>query len=417
MQAQERQRAHGDVDRVVVMAASAGGVEALSEVVAGLPVDLRAAVIAVLHMPHDANSRLPEILERAGPLPVATAEDGAPIEFGRIVVAPPNWHVIVAAGRVWLIDGARENGVRPSADPLFRSAARAYGNRAIGVVLSGTLDDGAAGMAAIAAVGGTTVVQDPYDASAPGMPRAAMENVRVDFIVPARGIGSLIGRLVTDDPIRPTSSAVTGRDLGPSDIACPACGGVLRRLDEGGVEHFRCRVGHQYSPESLIASQDDALENAMWAALRGLEEQAATAQRVAENFRGRDLARAAERFEERERTAVARADVIRAVLRDVTRYEPVDAENRPEPEDGPARTAGGSSNDDELANVARATDAGNGRGTGSRRGIRNGSAAAQPSGERASVDATPAGSASRGPDSRSMRSRGARSGASRRTSS
>jgi len=301
-------------ERAIVLAASAGGVEALSAVARGLPRDLDAGLVAVLHVPSDATSHLPEILTRAGPLPAVHAVDGAPFEGGRFVVAPPDRHVIISAGRVWLIQGPRENGVRPAADPLFRSAARGYGNRAIGVVLSGTLDDGAAGLAAIAAAGGATVVQDPRDAVAPGMPRAAMETARVDHIAPARDLGPLLGALA-DQPLPATRYLdQPEHDLGPTDVGCPACGGVLRHIEEAGVSRYRCRVGHAYSPETLIAAQDRQLEEALWATLRGLEDQATTAERVAENMRERGFRRAAARFDERRREAIDRASVIRAAI-------------------------------------------------------------------------------------------------------
>jgi two-component system chemotaxis response regulator CheB len=300
--------------RVIVAGASAGGVEALSAVARRLPADLPAAVVVVLHLPPDAKSRLSEILDRAGPLPAAQAQDGAQLLESRIVVAPPDRHVVLADGRTWLVNGARENGVRPAADPLFRSAARAFDRNAIGLVLSGTLDDGTAGLAAIAAAGGTTIAQDPHDAVAPGMPRAAIERAPIDHIAPAEDIGPLLARLVTEPPPRRERAAVLEQDLGPSDIACPACGGVLRRVTEAGIDRFRCRVGHAYSPESLVAAQDESLEAALWTALRALEEQAAVAERLAEDMRQRQLTRAADRFDDRHQEAIARAAVIRDAL-------------------------------------------------------------------------------------------------------
>lgn len=330
-----RERTPG-VDRVIVLGASAGGVEALTAVAGGLPADVPAAIVAVLHVPNDATSHLPEILERSGPLPALRAVDGAPLRPAEFVVAPPNRHVIISAGRVWLNEGPRENGVRPAADPLFRSAARTFAERAIGVVLSGTLDDGAAGLAAIAAAGGTTVVQDPGDAAAAGMPRAAMETARVDHVAPAEAIGPLLASLVAGAPPERRARLFeepVERDLGPTDIGCPACGGVLRAVDEGNVTRFRCRVGHSYSPETLIAAQDHALEEALWAALRGLEDQASAAERVAESMRERGLTRVAHRFDERQAEAVTRASVIRAAIGQVAiaaAIEPAGAEVVPE---------------------------------------------------------------------------------------
>jgi two-component system chemotaxis response regulator CheB len=322
------------VDVVVVLAASAGGVEALSAVARGLPRGLDAGVVAVLHLPNDSTSHLPEILERAGPLPARPAVDGARLRAGEIVVAPPDRHVILSAGRSWLNAGPRENGVRPAADPLFRSAARGYGERAIGVVLSGTLDDGAAGLATIAAAGGATVVQDPRDAMAAGMPQAALDTARVDHVAPASEIGSLLGSLVASASERARAMAgdreaglpdLGPTDHGPTDIGCPACGGVLREVEDGGVVRFRCRIGHSYSPETLIAAQDGALEDALWVAVRGLEDQASTAERVAGTMRGRGLPRVAKRFDERRAEAMARAAVIRTALDGVVAPPPIEA--------------------------------------------------------------------------------------------
>ncbi|HEY3523374.1 MAG TPA: chemotaxis protein CheB [Candidatus Limnocylindrales bacterium] len=320
-------------DRLIVLAASAGGVEALSAVARGLPAGLPAGIVAVLHVPNDATSHMPEILSRAGALPALHASDGATLTPAEFVVAPPDRHVIVSAGRLWLNDGPRENGVRPAADPLFRSAARSYGERAIGVVLSGTLDDGAAGLATIAAAGGMTIVQDPRDAAAPGMPRAALETARVDHVVPADEIGPLLATLVATQPTRPEHagpSEAAERDLGPTDVGCPACGGVLRNVEDSGVTRFRCRVGHSYSPETLIAAQDRALEEALWAALRGLEDQASTAERVAGTMRDRGLGRVAARFEERRAQATARASVVRNAIDEVGISRAVEPEGRRE---------------------------------------------------------------------------------------
>jgi two-component system, chemotaxis family, protein-glutamate methylesterase/glutaminase len=173
---------------IVVVGASAGGVEALIQVVAGLPFEFPAAVFVVLHIPPDAPSALAFILQRNGRLPVAVAEDAERIKRGHIYVARPNRHLIVHRGHMRVDAGPRENSARPSIDVLFRSAARAYGRRVVGVVLSGTLHDGALGLAAVKLRGGVAVVQDPDEAPFRGMPESALKSASVDFCLAAAHI-------------------------------------------------------------------------------------------------------------------------------------------------------------------------------------------------------------------------------------
>jgi two-component system, chemotaxis family, protein-glutamate methylesterase/glutaminase len=184
--------------RVIVVGASAGGVQALSRLAAGLPPDLPAAVAVVLHVPPSGHSVLHQILQRAGPLPCDAAQDGEALRAGHIYVGPPDRHLVLDDREVRLTRGPKENGHRPAIDPLFASAARTHGPRAIGVILSGTLDDGTAGLAAIKLAGGTTVVQDPEDALYPGMPSSAIERVAVDHVVALDELASLLSELVGD---------------------------------------------------------------------------------------------------------------------------------------------------------------------------------------------------------------------------
>ena len=184
---------------IVVIGASAGGVEALRTVVAGLPKDLPAAVLIVLHIPRSFPSALPAILGRSANVPVSAAVDGEALRPGRIYVAPPDRHLLALDQRVRLSSGASENGHRPAIDPLFRSAACTFGPRTVGVVLSGTRDDGAAGLAAIVAHGGAAVVQDPDDALHPSMPRAALQQVHSEHVLPATKIGARIAQLVRNE--------------------------------------------------------------------------------------------------------------------------------------------------------------------------------------------------------------------------
>jgi two-component system chemotaxis response regulator CheB len=276
---------------LVVVGASAGGVEALQRFVAGLPPELPAAVLVVLHLMQKGVSVLDSILERAGPLPVKQPVDGERPERGHIYVAPPNTHLLLRGGRIHLSDGPRENGHRPAVDPLFRSAARAFGPRTIGVVLSGTLDDGTDGLRLIKELGGATIVQDPDDATYGDMPRSAIEWVEPDVIAPVDEIGAALYRLidsplegvhrawVADPATQPIDQIEVELGHGPPDgrpslLTCPDCGGVLVEHEHNGIVRFACQVGHAYSPESLVEEQGSALESALWSAMRTLEERA-----------------------------------------------------------------------------------------------------------------------------------------------
>ena len=319
---------------IITIGASAGGVEALTEIARGLPGDLPASVFVALHVPAHGTSVLPLILSRRGPMPAAHARDGEAIVPGRIYVAPPDQHLLIHEGAVRLSRGPRENGVRPAIDPLFRSAARWYGPRVVGVVLSGTLDDGGVGLAAIKEQGGLAVVQDPGDALFPGMPRNAMDLVAVDHVVPASGIPDLLSHLARQDaggegdPPMPKDmeleSEMAEFDLGaiqgperpgtPSGFACPDCAGVLWEIQEGELVRFRCRVGHAWSPTSLLAAQSKGLETALWTAFRALEERAELANRMAKRLRSKGRVATASRFEAQAREAKGRSVVIRQVL-------------------------------------------------------------------------------------------------------
>ena len=301
---------------IVVVGASAGGVEALTNLVGSLPADLPASVFVVLHVPATGSSALPDILTRHGPLPASHAKDGEPIEQRRIYVAPPDHHLLLRAGHVHLARGPRQNGHRPAVDPLFRSAAWEYATRVAGVVLSGALDDGTAGLLAIKSRGGIAIVQHPEESLYPGMPNNAIEHVEIDHVLPAAGIAETLARLTGEpvpEPAGPVSDemkaevelegfsmeAIEGGHPGrPSGFSCPDCNGVLWEIQEGGLVRFRCRVGHAWSPESLLTQQSESLEAALWVALRTLEERAALASRLAEPARRRGHRITATRFEE-----------------------------------------------------------------------------------------------------------------------
>ncbi len=323
-----------DPGAIVVIGASAGGVEALTRLVQGLPPDLDAAVCVVLHTPSDGVSNLPTILDRAGPLPAEHARDGEPLVAGQILVAPPDHHLTVAYGRARVARGPRENGNRPALDPLFRSAAVGYAADAIGVVLSGALDDGTAGLAAIKARGGTAVIQEPDDAIIPSMPLNALERVAVDHALPAAELGGLISKLVAARAAEGASvsthsrsstepvplEAQTSADMyvdppgRPSHYSCPDCGGVLWHADSPVDADLRCRTGHAYSFHALEREQRDSVEAAMWTALRALEENALMARRLAEDARNGGRGRSADTFAKRRDDAEPQAAIIRRAL-------------------------------------------------------------------------------------------------------
>ena len=319
---------------IVVVGASAGGVEALVGLAASLPADLPAAVFVVLHLPATGTSALPDILSRHGPLTATHVKDGAPIENGHIYVAPPDHHLLVRSGHVHLTRGPRENGHRPAVDTLFRSAAREYATRVIGVVLSGALDDGTAGLLAIKSRGGLAVVQEAGDALYPAMPCHALEHVRVDHVVAVASMGKLLARLTAEPAGGPPGpvptdmtvevdvegfslEAMEGEHPGePSGFSCPDCNGVLWEIQTERLRRYRCRVGHAWSPASLLIQQSEALEGALWIALRTLEERAALARRLAEPARRRGHSITATRFEEQATEAQQAARLVRNLLVD-----------------------------------------------------------------------------------------------------
>lgn len=281
--------ARAEPPAVVALAASAGGVEALSTVIGDLPGDLPAAVLVVLHIAPLGPSLLPQIIGRTSKLAVDHATDGAALEPGRVFVAPPDYHLLVVDGRTRLVRGPRENGNRPAADPLFRSVACSFGKRAAGVVLSGALDDGTAGLIAIKRAGGLTVAQDPSDAAFPGMPASAVTYAKPDHVASLEEIPGILVRFaeeVAEVSTHPPQGEVADREEfpePPSEFTCPECGGTLWMVGDHPLQ-FRCRVGHTFSSDSLTVGKQDAIENALWAAIVALEERADLARRLLRRF-------------------------------------------------------------------------------------------------------------------------------------
>jgi len=294
---------------IIVIGASAGGVQTLKELVQELPEHLPASLFIVLHTANQGgDSLLPAILERKGPLPAQAPVDKTPFEKGRIYVARPDHHMLIERDVIRIVRGPKENRHRPSVDPLFRSAAWSHGPRVVGVVLSGTLDDGAAGLWAIKTCGGVTVVQDPAEAPYSGMPTSALMTLRVDYCLPVKRIAMLLGELAhrsvkgsgppqgIDRLKTETKFATLDRDMedmeqlngDPSVFSCPTCQGTLWELKDGeDMLRYRCHVGHAFSMDSLLAEQTDYAEKAIYSALRALQEKAKALRRIAERFESR----------------------------------------------------------------------------------------------------------------------------------
>lgn len=311
---------------VVVIGASAGGVQALVDLVHELPADLPAALLVVLHL-GPGKSALPEILSRAGPLPAGHPVDGEVLRLGRIYVAPPDHHMVLRGGSLRLLRGPRENGHRPAIDVLFRSAARTYGNRVIGIVLTGNLDDGTAGLLAVKRQGGITMVQDPAEATYPSMPKNALENVEIDHVQPVAGLAARLAQLARtpapgnggqarrEPEMEEEWLGQPGAEIGvPSGFSCPDCHGVLWERPEGGLVRYRCRTGHAFSPDSLVQAQEEGLEEALWAALRALEERISLARRLAKRMRDNGHEGGAERYDAQAEAALAHVGQLRGLL-------------------------------------------------------------------------------------------------------
>jgi two-component system, chemotaxis family, protein-glutamate methylesterase/glutaminase len=303
--------------RVVVIGGSAGALDALRQIARRLPADFAAPVFIVVHIPPHAPSLLAHILEREGPLVAKQAADGETFQNGVIYVAAPDRHLLIEEHRrVRSVRGPSENRHRPAIDPLFRSAALAYGAGVVGVVLSGTLDDGTSGLLAVKKRGGIAIVQDPEDAVYGSMPLSALEHVEVDSTLPAEDIAKRLELALAEDrpAVRTETLQDDDRPGRPSPYSCPDCGGVLWAIEEGDIVRYRCRVGHAYSPDTIYGAQQDEIEQALWSAVKTLEESARMARRLADAERSRGHDWMAVRFEERATDAGRRVDVLRRFL-------------------------------------------------------------------------------------------------------
>ena len=295
----------------------------MTTLVGGLPENFPATILLVQHLDPVSPSLLPEILANAGPLQVSIPRDIEPLKPGHIYVAPPDRHLLLEQGHVRLTRGPKENRFRPSIDALFRSAAYAYGPRVVGVILTGLLDDGAAGLWAVKDRGGTAIVQDPKEAAAPSMPQSAMQYVKVDHRLPLSDIAPLLNELAYTPAVKEGAYPVSERmkieveiakenaaiDKGiqnlfePSNYTCPECHGVLLQLKEGVILRFRCHTGHAYSAPTLLEEGEEGVEDSLWGAVRSLEERVLLLRQFAEHLESNNRsANAAALLQEVERT-------------------------------------------------------------------------------------------------------------------
>lgn len=284
---------------VVVVGGSAGSLEPLRRLAAALPAGLPGAVVITIHIAQHARSRLPWILERAGPLPAAHAATGDRLQPGRIFVAPPGCHLLMPGGAVELSDGPRINHTRPAVDAMFASAARWYGDRVVAVMLSGLLDDGAVGCALIEQAGGLVVAQDPAEAAQPSMPKAALAAAPAAIAAPGGRLGEIVAGMLGETGLvswprqQPRQAAevtmeqssdlqfLPAGETGLTRLACPDCGGALAQVTLPHITYYRCHVGHQFGPQSLAVAQEEAAEGKLWSAVAALEETAVLARYLA----------------------------------------------------------------------------------------------------------------------------------------
>ncbi len=319
---------------IVVIGASTGGVEAIPKLLATLPADLEATVFVVMHLSAASRSFLPMIINKVSPLTADHPRDGEKFKRGMVYVAPPDQHLILRDNTVRLVRGPKENRHRPAIDPLFRSAAKSYGQRVIGVILTGALDDGSQGLRIIKQCGGKALVQSPEEAHADSMPLNALRAVEVDFCVPVAEMGPLIAGL-TKQKLRKraiakdcaavnwepemedelTLKSMTDKMGAPSGFICPECQGPLWETKYGPQPHFRCLVGHAFSPESLLADGGDNLERSLWVAVENLEERSRLLQKLAERCLANKQEALGKSFAERAKQNQEHAAVIREMLK------------------------------------------------------------------------------------------------------
>jgi two-component system chemotaxis response regulator CheB len=321
---------------IIVIGASAGGFEAIKQLVAALPAKLDAAIFIVWHMAPDVTGLLPQVLNRQKTIPASNAIDNEPISSNHIYVAPPDRHLLLEKGLVRVTKGPKENHFRPAVDPLFRSAAESYGSRVIGIILSGALDDGTAGLWTIKDRGGLAIVQEPAEATVSSMPESALAAVEVDYRVPIAEMATLLVRLTAETV---TETRVTAMEeqrktaietriaaqkpalgqgvltLGkPSLYACPDCHGVLLTITDGDIVRYRCHTGHAHSADSLLATITEQVEDALWNAIRGVEESILLLNSLGDHYADKNQPKLAAQYFKKAQEAESRAAIMRQTV-------------------------------------------------------------------------------------------------------
>lgn len=328
---------------ILAIGTSAGGIEALLYLAKQLPSDFPAAILLTLHLPSSRRSALGEILTRAGQLPAEFANHGDALQKGRIFIAPPGRHLLVDGETLSLGTGPRENNVRPAIDPMLRSAAVCCGHRTIGVVLTGTLGDGASGLSAINQCGGSTIVQDPRDATFPEMPLTALNRSKPHHIVALVDMPALFRKLAgqpAGEPVPAPSSMKYEVEIARSGklsmsemdkigrrsvLACPECHGVMWEIDEADLVRYRCHVGHAYSEDMMSIALEDNVRRALGSGLRALEERVALADKLHRQAVERGHRLIAAHWAERKQEFEAELEVVRQAIK---RADEIDVKER-----------------------------------------------------------------------------------------
>jgi two-component system, chemotaxis family, protein-glutamate methylesterase/glutaminase len=322
---------------IIVIGTSAGGLKALGAILGALPADVNAVLFIVQHLAADKPSILPQILADVGALPASHPSDGETIQTGHVYIAPPDYHLLVNQGSMRVVRGSQENRFRPAIDALFRSAAHAYGSRVVGVVLTGYLDDGTVGLQAIKQRGGVAIVQDPNEAEYPNMAKSALRYVKVDYCLPLVEIPDLLVRLSKEPAAEEEAYPVTEETEVESRIAeqqmntqeflehveaigtqttytCPECNGSIWQIGKEEPLRFRCHIGHSFTANVFLSEQTQNIENALWSAVRAMEEKVTFSRQMAERVRNYNLQNAAVKYEENAHSLDAEVSIVRDII-------------------------------------------------------------------------------------------------------